>query len=52
MEQLKNQIVSLMGDIVYKFSITVSCDRIESYSKELEALAKAYAVLEGKNVIL
>lgn len=52
MEQLKNQIVNLMGDIVCKLSVTVACDRIESYSKELEVLAKAYVVLEGKNVTL
>lgn len=52
MERLKNQIVNLMEDVVRKLSATAACDRIESYSKELEALAKACVVLEEKNVTL
>lgn len=53
MERLKEKLIERMLSVVGR--IDNSClgdNRIAAYSKELEALAKAYAALEGKDVTL
>lgn len=53
MERFKEKLIERMMSVVR--SLDSSClndSRIAAYSKELEALAKAYAALEGKDVTL
>lgn len=53
MEKLKEKLVEKMLSVVRH--LDNSCldeNRIVAYSKELEALAKAYAALEGRDVTL
>ena len=53
MERLKEKLIEQMMFVVGRLDYSCLNDnRIIAYSKELEALAKAYAVLEGKDVIL
>lgn len=53
MEELKEKLIYQMNSIVRKLDNSCLGDnQIAAYSKELEALAKTYAALEGKNVTL
>lgn len=53
MERLKEKLIERMMSVVRSLGDScISDNRITIYSKELEALAKAYAVLEGKDVTL
>lgn len=53
MERLKEKLIEQMTYVVRHLNNSCLNDnRIVAYSKELEALAKAYAVLEGKDVTL
>lgn len=53
MERLKEKLIEQMIYVVERLEYSCLNDnRIVAYSKELESLAKAYAVLEGKDVTL
>lgn len=53
MERLKEKLIERMMSMVRSLDNSCLSDsRIIAYSKELEALAKAYAALEGKDVTL
>lgn len=53
MERLKEKLIERMMSVVRVLdNPCLSNDRMTVYSKELEALAKAYAALEGKDVTL
>lgn len=53
MERLKEKLIERMMSVVRRLdNPSLSDNRITVFSKELEALAKAYAVLEGKDVTL
>lgn len=53
MERLKEKLIEQMMDVVRQLdNFCLNDNRIIAYSKELEALAKAYAALEGKDVTL
>lgn len=53
MERLKEKLIEQMLSVVRRLDNSCLGDnRIAACSKELEALAKAYAALEGKDVTL
>lgn len=53
MERLKEKLIERMMSVVCSLDNSyLSDNRIVAYSKELEALAKAYATLEGRDVTL
>ena len=53
MERLKRELIGQILSVIRSLdNPCLSDNRIVTYSKELEALAKAYAALEGKNVTL
>ena len=53
MKRLKEKLIEQMLSVVRNLDNScLSDNRIIAYSKELEALAKAYAALEGKDVTL
>lgn len=53
MERLKEKLIERMLSVVRRLDNScLSDNQITVYSAELEALAKAYAALEGKNVTL
>lgn len=53
MERLKEKLIEQMMDVVRQLDNSCLNDnRIIVYSKELKALAKAYAILEEKDVTL
>lgn len=53
MERLKEKLIERMLSVVRLLDNScLSDNRIVAYSKELEALAKAYAALEGNDVTL